>query len=71
MAYYRLLTPNHAELNDGSKLGHKVIDAIEVNGKSLAKGQGAIRFKEVDSSGQAIQGARQYSFAFGEIINVD
>ena len=68
MAFYKLINGQHAELNDGTKLGFGVIDGATVNGKSLAKGQGSLHFKEVSSNGEAIQGARHEAFTYGQTI---
>lgn len=70
MASYRAIGSQSAQLSDGTKLGHDIHTAASLNTKTLAKGSGAVHLKEVDTTGESFQGARQYSFSYGQTITV-
>lgn len=68
MASYRLITPNTVELSNGTKPGNSIVSHADVNGLTLSKGAGAVKFKEVTAAGEPVQGARQYAYKYGEVI---
>lgn len=70
MASYRAVGTQNAQLSDGTILGSDIHAAASLNGKTLSKGSGAIFLKEVATTGEAIQGAREYQFSYGQTIAV-
>ena len=68
MASYRTLT-HGAVLDNGTKLGFGILDSANLNGRSLAKAKGCVRFKEVNANGEPLQGGKQASFGFGQTIS--
>jgi len=71
MAFYKLIGAQHAELDDGTKLGFdNSITSATFDGRTLKKGQGAIHLVETASTGKALGNGRKYSFSYGETIVV-
>ena len=74
MAYWRVITPNHALLSTGSladqdeeiTIGHKTYGGGEIDTRTFIRGQGRLTLRAVNADGSAFPGAQTVTYRPGE-----